>query len=410
MPRGFYALIAAQFFSALADNALLLLVIAVLQAQNQDAFWIPVIKLMFTLSYVLAGPWAGAWSDNHSKHKVMMQANGIKFIACAFLLFGANPILAFTITGLGAAFYAPAKYGLVTELVPNEQLVRANAWIEVSVVCSALLGVMLGGALVADRWLDSSFYKFISQSLPVNQLFDASLLFVLSLYLMAALINLKIRASGHQYARTAWSFDSVWNNFVKDQIKLWRDPLGNISLSVTTLFWGVGASMQLLVLAWGQAMLDLNLTQSAYLQAGTALGVIAGAVLASQMVSLKNAPHVLFVGILLGLFLPLMTIINDWLWALALTFSLGVLGGFFVVPMNAMLQARGVQLLSAGRSISVQNTCENSSVLVLLAIYSALVFMHIPVSGLVWALSALIVTGMCFTTWRYKRMRNNKLL
>jgi hypothetical protein len=263
---------------------------------------------------------------------------------------------------------------------------------------------------VADHWLDSSFYKLISQSLPVNQLFDASILFVLSLYLIAALINLKIRASGHQYARTAWSLDSVWNNFVNDQVKLWRDPLGNISLSVTSLFWGVGASMQLLVLAWGQAMLGLNLTQSAYLQAGTAFGVIAGAIIASKCVSLKNAPQVLFVGVLLGLFLPLMTIINDWVWALLLTFSLGMLGGFFVVPMNAMLQARGVKLLSAGRSISVQNTCENSSVLVLLAIYSALVFMHIPVSGLVWALSALIVTGMCLTTWRYKRMRKNKLL
>jgi hypothetical protein len=186
--------------------------------------------------------------------------------------------------------------------------------------------------------------------------------------------------------------------------------LGGISLSVTSLFWGVGASMQLLVLAWAQAMLDLNLTQAAYLQAGTAIGVMAGAVLAARCVSLANAPKVLSAGIGLGLALPLMTLVHTWPWALALTLALGMLGGFFVVPMNAMLQARGVKLLSAGRSISVQNTCENSSVLLLLSAYSLLVFLHVPVQGLIWALAVLITTGMCAMTWRYRHISRGALI
>ena len=383
---------------------MLLLVIAVLQAQGQAAFWIPLIKVMFTLSYVLSGPWVGAWSDSRPKHSVMMGANGLKILACLALLAGVDPIAAFALTGLGAAVYAPAKYGLVTELVPAEELVHANAWIEVTAVCAALFGVMLGGALVSGIWLNSQLCIFLTDWLPLNQLYAVSMSAVGMLYLLAALLNLYIPDSGKRYAATAWNIASVWQHFCQDQRRLWRDPLGGISLSVTSLFWGVGASMQLLVLAWAQAMLDLNLTQAAYLQAGTAIGVMAGAVLAARCVSLVNAPKVLSAGIGLGLALPLMTLVHTWPWALALTLALGMLGGFFVVPMNAMLQARGVKLLSAGRSISVQNTCENSSVLLLLSAYSLLVFLQVPVQGLIWALAALIATGMCAMTWRYRQI------
>jgi len=178
-------------------------------------------------------------------------------------------------------------------------------------------------------------------------------------------------------------------------------------LTVTCLFWGVGAIMQLLVLVWAQSMLDLNLTQSAYLQACSAIGVVIGATLAARYVAINHAPNVLIAGIGLGVLLPLMTIVSDWYLAVLLTIGLGVLGGFFVVPMNALLQARGVKLLSAGRSISVQNSCENSSVLLMLCGYSLLVFLNIPVEGLIWSLSILIVTGMGLTTWRHLRISNS---
>lgn len=407
---GFYVLIAAQFASALADNALLLLVIALLQAQAQAAFWIPLIKVMFTLSYVLSGPWVGAWSDSRPKHGVMMRANGLKLAACIALLAGADPITAFAFTGLGAAMYAPAKYGLITELVPADELVHANAWIEVSAVCAALFGVMLGGALVSDTWLSSELCMYLKNALPFQQSFAVSMGVIGLLYLLAGALNTGIPDSGKRYADTGWHIREVWHSFINDQRTLWRDPLGGISLSVTSLFWGVGASMQLLVLAWAQTMLDLNLTQAAYLQAVTAIGVMAGAAMAARCVSLANAPLVLSAGIALGVALPLMTQIHSWEWAMVLTLALGMLGGFFVVPMNAMLQARGVQLLSAGRSISVQNTCENSSVLLLLCAYSLLVFLQVPVQGLIWALAALIVTGMCGMTWRYSQVSRGTVI
>jgi len=409
LTRGFYVLIAAQFASALADNALLLLVIAVLQVKGYAAFWIPLLKVMFTLSYVLSGPWVGAWSDSLPKQRVMMMANGLKFIACAALLCGLDPVVAFAITGLGAAIYAPAKYGLITELVDSKQLVHANAWIEVTAICAALFGVMLGGAGITESWLNSAAYASIANLLPVTQTYAVSIAAICLIYLSSALLNVYIPDSGKRYAANHWHVKAVWQSFCKDQRSLWRDPLGGISLSVTSLFWGVGACMQLLVLAWGQAMLDLSLSQAAYLQASTAIGVMAGAVLAARCVSLQAAPRVLVAGLALGLALPLMLFVSHWHGALLLTLSLGMLSGFFVVPMNALLQARGVQLLSAGRSISVQNTCENSSILLMLCAYSVLVYMQFPVQHLILALAALIITGMAYTLWRYRRLRSNGL-
>jgi LPLT family lysophospholipid transporter-like MFS transporter len=399
---GFYVLIAAQFASALADNALLLLVIALLQAQAQAAFWIPLIKVMFTLSYVLSGPWVGAWSDSRPKHGVMMRANGLKLAACIALLAGADPITAFAFTGLGAAMYAPAKYGLITELVPADELVHANAWIEVSAVCAALFGVMLGGALVSDTWLSSELCMYLKNALPFQQSFAVSMGVIGLLYLLAGALNTGIPDSGKRYADTGWHIREVWHSFINDQRTLWRDPLGGISLSVTSLFWGVGASMQLLVLAWAQNMLNLSLTQAAYLQASTAIGVVAGALLAARLIALQSAPKVLFTGVLLGLALPLMLAIDHWQWALLLTLGLGALSGFFVVPMNALLQARGAQLLSAGRSIAVQNTCENSSILLMLGAYSLLTFVNWPVQRVIVALAVLILIGMLHAWWRHQ--------
>ena len=405
--RGFYVLIAAQFASALADNALLLLVIAVLQVNGYAAFWIPLLKVMFTLSYVLSGPWVGAWADSMPKRRVMMMANGLKFTTCAALLCGLDPIVAFAFTGLGAAIYAPAKYGLITELVESKQLVHANAWIEVTAICAALFGVMLGGAGITDSWINSSVYAAFAHMLPVTQSYAVSIAAICLIYLLSALLNVYVPDSGKRYVANHWHVKVVWLSFYKDQCRLWRDPLGGISLSVTSLFWGVGACMQLLVLAWAQAMLDLSLSQAAYLQASTAIGVMAGAVLAARWISLESAPGVLKAGLALGLALPLMLFVTQWHWALLLTLSLGMLSGFFVVPMNALLQARGLQLLTAGRSISVQNSCENASILCLLCGYSLLVYADFQVQHLILALAALIIAGMTHTLWRYQRLPLN---
>jgi hypothetical protein len=171
-------------------------------------------------------------------------------------------------------------------------------------------------------------------------------------------------------------------------------------LSVTTLFWGVGATLQLLVLAWAQLKLSLDLSQAAYLQAATAVGVIMGAALAARWVALHQATKVVAIGLLLGMLLPVMLWVTQWQSAVLLTTLLGIVGGFFVVPMNALLQHRGVVLLTAGRSIAVQNVNENASILAMMAGYSALLYFHVPVEYLILLLALLLITVMARVMWR----------
>ncbi len=398
-----------QFVSALADNALLLVAMAVLMAQGQAAFWIPWLKLMFNLSYVVLGPWVGVWADNWPKPYVMLVANGVKALACLGMLCGLDPLLAFALVGVGAAAYAPAKYGLVTELAEPEELVSANAWIEISTVSAVLLGVVLGGALVSTAWLQwAGGLHWLSTHLPTST-YSASMAALLCLYGLASVLNGLIPGSGKHYERVEGAWLSVWRSCWQDQRTLWRDPLGSVSLSVTTLFWGVGATLQLIVLAWAQQQLHLNLSQAAYLQAATAVGVVVGAALAAKTVSLHKATSVLGMGIVLGVLLPLMLWVTEWQTAAVLTAAIGVVGGWFVVPMNALLQHRGVTLLSAGRSIAVQNVNENASILLMMAGYSLMLYAQVELSVLVTVFSVAVTLGMSAVVWRYRRLGSPSL-
>ena len=395
----------AQFISALADNALLLVAMALLVEQGQAAFWVPLLKLMFTLSYVVLGPWVGVCADTWPKQKVMMVANGVKALACMAMLWGVNPLLAFAIVGVGAAVYAPAKYGLVTELAQPEQLVTANAWIEISTVSAVLLGVVLGGALVSSAWLQLTWVQAWSSFQGLESVYAASLAMLLVCYGLAAVLNLFIQGSGRVYAPMPWQLTVLLSGFWQDLKSLWRDPLGSISLSVTTLFWGVGACLQLIVLSWAQESLLLSLSQAAYLQAATAVGVMAGAALAARWVALHQATRVLGLGLAMGALLPIMLWVTQWQTAVLLTAVLGMVGGFFVVPMNALLQHRGVVLLSAGRSIAIQNVNENASILAMMAAYSGLLYFHAKVEELILALAFLMIAVMARVVWRYQSMK-----
>ena len=395
----------AQFVSALADNALLLVAMALLVEQGQAAFWVPLLKLMFTLSYVVLGPWVGVCADTWPKQKVMLVANGVKALACLAMLWGMNPLLAFAIVGMGAAVYAPAKYGLVTELAQPEQLVTANAWIEISTVSAVLLGVVLGGALVSPAWLQLNWVQAWPHFQGLESVYAASLAMLLACYGLAAMLNLFIQGSGKVYAPMPWKFMSICHGFWQDFKRLWTDPLGSITLSVTTLFWGVGASLQLIVLSWAQEKLMLDLSQAAYLQAATAVGVIMGAALAARCVALHQATRVLGLGLVMGALLPLMLWVTQWQAAVVLTATLGMVGGFFVVPMNALLQHRGMVLLSAGRSIAIQNVNENASILAMMAAYSGLLYFHAKVEQLILALAFLMTVVMARVIWRYQSIQ-----
>ena len=382
--RGFPILIAAQFCSALADNALLIVCIALLMQHGLPGWWAPMLKFSFTLAYVVLAPFVGALADAVHKGRLMMAMNALKAVGLVGLLMGLNPLLALAVVGVGAAAYAPAKYGLVTELLPPARLVSANAWIEVSTVCAAVFGTVLGGFLISPG---------LALVLAAHTALAAPLLalwLLLGLYALAALLNTGIPDSGARYARQGRRPAHQIVDFWRAQRRLWSDAQGRLSMAVTTLFWGAAAVLQFAVLRWAAEVLHLPLSQGAYLQATVALGIVAGATLAGRWVALAHAARVLPLGVLLGVAVPLAAQAHSvWLAVPALVL-VGALGGALVVPLNALLQHRGHLLLSAGRSIAVQNFNENASVLVMLAVYAALLALGLPVRTLMAGLGLFV--------------------
>ncbi len=400
MPPGFHLLIAAQFASALADNALLIVTIALLYEQGLPAWWAPLLKFSFTISYVLLAPWVGPLADALPKARLMAWMNGVKMLGLVALLAGLHPVAAYAVVGLGAACYAPAKYGLVTELVAPRQLVAANSWLEVSIVGAALLGTVLGGALVSEG-LRAMLASLVS--LPgLESSLSASLALLLLLYGLAAVAQLGVPDSGARYARSASLRPvALLRDFVRANRALWRDAEGGVSLAVTTLFWGVGATLQFAVLRWAQQVLQLGLDRSAYLQAVVAVGVVVGAAAAGRWVPLTRALRVLPLGVLLGLLMAGLAWVDAFALALPLLALVGAVGGLLVVPMNALLQHRGYQLLTAGRSIAVQGFNENLSILGMLALYAGALALDAPLLPLMTVFGSLIALVMlALMRWR----------
>jgi MFS family permease len=428
LPRGFVWLIAAQFLSALADNALLIVTMAWLLALGAPAWWAPLLKFSFTLSYVLLAPFVGALADRVCKRRLMMAMNALKLIGALALLAGLHPLAAFALVGLGASAYAPAKYGLLTESTPPSALVAANGWVESAVVLSVLLGVVLGGALVAPAWLQSSWVQAVvagerlawlgaclpseslrllpPESLPTLRTLQVSLVCVVAVYGLAALCHLGIRPSGATYAHRLGGVSplQLWTDFRAANRQLWQDRSGGLSLAVTSVFWGLSALMQFAVLLWATGVLALGLDQAAYLQGTVAAGVVLGAVWVAARLRLRHALRVLSLGLPMGALLVLgPLLITDWRWALPVLLALGALGGVMVVPMNALLQHRGHRLLTAGQSIAVQGFNENLGILLALALYTLLIALQAPVQAVMVLVGLSLAGFVGVLMWRRRR-------
>lgn len=407
------ALIAAQFASGLADNALMVLGVYFLQEQGYPAWWAPLLKFFFNLSYVLLASAVGPLADRVSKSALMACMGMLKIISVLLLLMGLHPMLAFALTGLAAASYAPAKYGLVTESVSPYLLVKANAWLEVSVVMSVLLGIACGGwmigvmpAFALPMWM---FDWPVVQTQALVPFF-----LVISIYICSVVLNIWIgpmQKAGPRI-RLSWSTLS-WRSFRLSNQKLWSDPLGGLSLYVTTLFWGLGAVLQFAILLWAQSEMGLSLQTGAYLQALVAVGVVVGAVLAARYFQIFNARRVLPWGFLLAFLMPALTFTTSLWMAVPLLVLAGLAGGLLMVPMNAVLQHRGAKILSAGRSIAVQGFNENLSVLVMLGAYSALLAGGMPLTGILWLMCVLLSCGLLALflrkTWRTRSRQSSSL-
>jgi MFS family permease len=403
MGSGFYIIMAAQFFSSLADNALLVAAIALLMQADSPPWMTPYLKFFFVISYVVLAPFVGAFADRLPKGTVMFLANTVKIAGCALMLFDVNPLAAYALVGLGAATYSPAKYGILTEYLPHSKLVAANGWIEGLTVASIILGVVVGGFLirtgVADVLLGFDL-PFIDTGIDTPP--DAAVAIIIVFYAIAALFNLYIPRTGVSMKPLPVHPYDTLRDFLRCVDSLWKDKLGQISLAVTTLFWGAGATLQFIVIDWSAAALGYNLSEASMLQGVCALGIAAGAVFASTAVRLDNAINVIPLGILMGLIVILMDSVRSVWIAVPLIIMIGALAGFFVVPMNALLQHRGHHLVGAGRSIAVQNFNENSSILVMIALYSLLLTLGLSIYWVI-ALFGLFVAGTMFFVQRWHR-------
>jgi MFS family permease len=409
MPRGFYIIMGAQFFSSLADNALLVAAIALLVQLSAPDWLPPYLKFCFVISYVVLAPYVGAFADRLPKGQVMFISNAIKIIGCLLMLFGVDPLIAYAVVGLGAAAYSPAKYGILTEYLPHSRLVAANGWIEGLTVSSIILGTVLGGLLIAPK-VSGLLLAFDMPVLDtgVDTPAEVAIALVTFVYLVAAVFNLYIPLTGVPMKALPSNPLATLRDFTQCCIRLWTDKLGQISLSVTTLFWGAGATLQFIVIAWADAALGYNLSQASILQGVVAAGIAAGAVIASLRVSLDRAVSVIPLGTAMGLVVIAMVFVRDVAIAIPLLVAIGGLAGFFVVPMNALLQHRGHHLMGAGRSIAVQNFNENASILLLIAGYSTLlkhgvsIYIAIVIFGLFVAGTMLLVGA-----WYRRNLRHH---
>jgi MFS family permease len=400
MNRGFYTIMAAQFFSSLADNALLITAIALLVTMESPAWMTPLLKLFFVLSYVLLAAFVGAFADSLPKGKVMFVTNMIKIFGCLLMFLNVHPLLSYAIVGFGAAAYSPAKYGILTELLPAHKLVAANGWIEGLTVASIILGTVMGGALV-NEYIASILlsFDFPIINTGIDTPVEAALGVIGAAYLLAAIFNLRIPDTGARYPHQERNPVKLIADFAGCFTILWKDKLGQISLAVTTLFWGAGATLQFIVLKWAEKSLGLPLDQAAILQGVVAIGVAIGAVAAARFIPLKKSLTVMPLGIAMGLVVIAMTLVHTLWIAYILLAIIGILSGFFVVPMNALLQHRGHVLMSAGHSIAVQNFNENLSVLTMLMLYALMVKLDVNVN-LIIMLFGLFVAGTMYFVMR----------
>jgi MFS transporter, LPLT family, lysophospholipid transporter len=394
MKKGFYTIMSAQFCSSLADNALLVAAIELLKTTGAPAWQVPALTPMFALFYVILAPFVGAFADAIPKGKVMFISNAIKVVGCVMMLFGTHPLLAYAIVGLGAAAYSPAKYGILTELLPPSQLVKANGWIEGLTIASIILGILLGGQLIGPGiapLLLGIDVPMVTTSIDTSP--EVAIASLIAVYALAAIFNLYIPRTSAPLQAFSRNAAFLVRDFSACNARLWDDKLGQISLATTTIFWGVGGNLRVIVFPWAAVALGYSTTQASSLAGVVTIGMAAGAIWASMSMRLDKATAVIPLGILMGILIIGLNGIRDLWVAVPFLILLGTAGGFLVVPMNALLQHRGHNLMGAGRSIAVQNFNEQACILGLGAFYTGMTRLGLSAFAAI-AVFGLVVAGV----------------
>ena len=385
--KGFYCFLSAQFLSALADNALLFAAIAMLTRLDAPNWHQPLLLQFFVFSYIVLAPFVGAFADARPKRQVMFISNGIKLVGCLAMLFGMPPQYAYGIVGIGAAAYSPAKYGILTEILPDNSLVAANGWVEGSTVAAIILGAIFGGVIAVHD-------------------VELAIITISILYLVAAIFNKYMPnvPINHKLKKNdPWS---LIKDFLHSYKKLWNDPLGQLSLTITTLFWGAGATLRLVIIGWAAYALGYGLDKSTTLSATVAFGVAIGAIIAAFFIKMKDSTKILPVGIIMGALVCLMFFITTWQSAAIVLTLVGVFSGLLIVPLNALLQHRGHLLIGAGHSIAVQNFNENLGILLLSGTYTLMVKVNIPINGIMFIFGFFVLLSMTVASIYYAKASN----
>ncbi len=401
MKKGFFTIMAAQFFSSLADNALLVAAIELLKASNAPLWHVSALAPMFALFYVILAPFVGAFADAYPKGQVMFVSNFIKMVGCVFMLFGGHPLLAYAVVGLGAAAYSPAKYGILTELLPASQLVKANGWIEGLTVASIILGILLGGQLIGTNissFLLSFDFPFFQTSVDTAP--EAAIAMMILIYGIAAWFNTRIPNTGAPIIPMPKNKLSLVPDFWQCNNRLWKDKLGQISLATTTLFWGVLGNLRVIVFAWAAVALGYSTSQASSLVGVIVIGTAVGAVIASMRMTLDRATSLIPLGIAMGVLMFGLNFINSIWVAIPFLVLLGGLAGYLVVPMNALLQHRGHNLMGAGRSIAVQNFNEQACILGLGGLYVLGTGIGVTAFGII-AFFGFLITAVMWLIMRW---------
>lgn len=384
--KGMMAVIAAQFLSAFGDNALLFATLALLKAEFYPDWSQPILQMVFVGAYIIFAPFVGQVADSFPKGRVMMFANGLKLLGAASICFGINPFIGYTLVGIGAAAYSPAKYGILGELTTGDKLVKANGLMESSTIAAILLGSVAGGVLADWHVL-------------------AALSVCAVVYGGAVVANLFIPKLPVARPGQSWCFTPMTGSFFNACRVLWRNGETRFSLMGTSMFWGAGVTLRFLLVLWVPVALGItdNATPT-YLNAMVAIGIVVGAGAAAKLVTLETVARCMPAGILIGVVVLIFSLQHALLPAYALLVLIGILGGFFVVPLNALLQERGKQTVGAGNAIAVQNLGENLAMLLMLGLYSLAVKVGVPVVGIgvgFGALFALAIAGL----WLWQRRR-----
>ncbi len=390
MKKGFYTLLMAQFLSAIADNALLFAAITLLAKLQAPSWHEPLLREFFIIAYIVLAPFVGPFADALPKGRVMFISNGIKFFGCLLAFLGVPPLYAYAIVGIGAAAYSPAKYGILTEMLPSHQLIKANAWMEGTTVTAIILGPVFGSTIAAN---DPYF----------------GIAVIAGIYLVAAIFNHYIPKVPIDHKMPQRNFVFLMRDFWHAFTTLWRDPQGQVSLAVTTLFWGAGATLQFVILQWAKEILHMEQQAASILIAVHAVGIAIGSLGASLFVKLENAVKVLPAGILMGFLVISMAMVNSLEVATVVLFCIGVLAGYFLVPLNSLLQHRGHALLGAGHSIAVQNFNENIGILVLLGIYTLMKHQNIAINAILVIFGLFVSLAMAIIYKLYQKHAPAKL-